>query len=166
MRFPSAILCVAALAFVSAPAFAAVHPRTVLAEEKESELGKLMGQMGKHFKALKKEVGEADKKESSAEHFAKIAELAEKCKAHPPETAKTDEDKKAYAAGLDQTVALAKAGAEAAKAGKTEEVDVKSKASADIKCDKGCTLTLGGKSLEVDAKTAKVMIKDGHLVAG
>lgn len=52
------------------------------------------------------------------------------------------------------------------KTGKTEEVDVKSKASADIKCDKGCTLTLGGKSLEVDAKTAKVMIKDGHLVAG
>ncbi len=50
--------------------------------------------------------------------------------------------------------------------GKAENVDIKSKATADIKCDKGCTLTLGGKSMSVDAKTAKIMIKDGHLVAG
>lgn len=50
--------------------------------------------------------------------------------------------------------------------GKVGNVDIKSKATADIKCDKGCTLTLGGKSMSVDAKTAKIMIKDGHLVAG
>jgi hypothetical protein len=52
------------------------------------------------------------------------------------------------------------------KAGKAEEVDVNAKASFDVKCDKGCTIMLDGKSLNVDGKTAKVMIKDGHLVAG
>lgn len=51
------------------------------------------------------------------------------------------------------------------KSGKAEIMDVKSKASFDLKCEKGCTLTLGGKALSVDGKTVKVMIKDGHLVA-
>ena len=52
------------------------------------------------------------------------------------------------------------------KTGASTQVEVKSKASADVTCDKGCTLTLSGKSLAVDAKTAKVLIKSGHLVAG
>ncbi|MBK8768901.1 MAG: hypothetical protein IPM06_00550 [Rhizobiales bacterium] len=52
------------------------------------------------------------------------------------------------------------------KTGAGTQVEVKSKATADVACDKGCTLTLSGKSLAVDAKTAKVLIKSGHLVAG
>lgn len=52
------------------------------------------------------------------------------------------------------------------KGGVSGIVDVKSNASVDLKCEKGCTLTLGGKSMSIDSKTAKVMIKSGHLISG
>lgn len=52
------------------------------------------------------------------------------------------------------------------KTGTGTDLQVKANASADVTCNKGCTLTLGGKSLDVDGKTAKVLIKSGVLVTG
>lgn len=131
MRFAfTAVLAASLCAAASAPAFAAVSRAPQAAKETESDLGKLMGQMGKHFKALKKDVTEAGKKESNAAHFAALAELAEKCKAFPPETAVTQADKKLAIEQLDQTIAAAKAGAAAASAG---DVEGAKKAYEDLK---------------------------------
>ena len=52
------------------------------------------------------------------------------------------------------------------KSGKASDVTIKAKASADVKCDQGCTLSLSGKSLDATGKTAKVLIKSGYLVTG
>lgn len=51
-----------------------------------------------------------------------------------------------------------------AKGEKAADIAVKAGASADVDCKSGCTLMLGKLSQKVDAKTAKITIKDGKLV--
>jgi len=123
-----ATLCT--LSFAPAlPTFAA--DATAVSQEKEdSPLAKLMSQMGKHFKALKKNVDKADKKDANVADFNGIAELADKCKAQVPDTAKTDADKKAYADSLDKLATTAKEGAKASADGKLDEAK---KAFGDLK---------------------------------
>lgn len=114
------IAAVAALPLTQSLQASAASP-DVRAEEKEnSELGKLMGQINKHLKSLKKNIEDAAQKDSNVKDFNGIAELADKCKAHAPETAKTDEEKKTYADMLGQMAATAKDGAKAAGAGDVE----------------------------------------------
>lgn len=133
MRAPLVLAALLAASFAATqPVFAADAaasgaPRL---EEKKSELGELMSKMGRHFKALKKNVTSADKKEANVKDFKAIAELAGKSKAHVPETAKTDDDKKLYAEMMDKVAAAAKDGAKASEDGK---VDDAKKAFDDLK---------------------------------
>ncbi len=116
----------AAILFAAAPlaAMAAQAPakcpfentRTELRqEEKETPLGKEMSAMNKHFKALKKNVGKAEKKDANVADFNGIADISAKCKEHVPETANTDALKKKYAEMLDKVAATAKEGAKASQ---------------------------------------------------
>ena len=117
-RFARLFLIAAAAALPVPYAFqASAAGAEVRQEEKESELGKLMGQMNKHMKALKKNVAAADQKDANVAAFTALAELAVKCKAHVPELAKTDEEKKQYADMLDRMAAAGKDGAKAAQGG-------------------------------------------------
>jgi soluble cytochrome b562 len=123
MFIPSVRIALIALA-CAAPASVASFARAateVRGEDKKSELAELMDKMGGHFKALKKNAGNADKKDANVADFTAIAELAVKCKAQVPETVKTDEDKKQYADMMDELAATAKAGATASADGKIDE---------------------------------------------
>jgi hypothetical protein len=53
----------------------------------------------------------------------------------------------------------------APKGGKQMDLAVKASATADVDCKKGCQLSLGGKTWDVDGKTAKIWIKAGKFVA-
>lgn len=51
-----------------------------------------------------------------------------------------------------------------AKGEKAAQVAVKASSTADVDCKAGCSLTLGKTTEKIDAKTARITIKDGKLV--
>lgn len=112
------LAAVCAVPLVHAGPAAAAHPQVRQGTEKpKTELAKLMGQINKHMKALKSDIAKPARKSANAAAFDAIADLAAKCKAHPPESAKTDDDKKKFAGMLDEVAAAGQAGAKAAAAG-------------------------------------------------
>ncbi len=110
-----ALAPVAALAATPAGQCPFSKTKTEVRQEDETPLGKEMATMNKHYKALKKNVGKADKKADNIADFNGVAGAVAKCKEHVPDTANTDELKKKYADMLDQVAATAKEGAKASE---------------------------------------------------